>query len=414
MAKTFTYTLTRSAQTNAGYVRLRPSGSLTAGDFTTTFIASLAAAVETGVTFDGVDKLTFTTGWDGALAIARTTTGTPATGATYAIQIFEASDSIAVLQATAAGVVGSPTLPTYPALLRGVNVSGMEFSGTPFYPSNAQFDRIKARGFNCVRLPGKWARMQPDPFGALDTNGSTGFADKYKAAAAYAASISLYVILDPAHDFGSRTISSATSTKAKVGDKLMPVSALDDFWSRVYAFLGGSAFYIYDLMNEPSTAVSWPVVAASSAATLRAAGCLSRLHISEFGPVETTANATLDPLSNFLVDCHQYLDAAQSGANGICSVGAGSRLDARVSVLNANSKQAFLGEFAGGSPSVSGQEQCATELPAIMAAAEASPFIGWTGWGGGEYWNGAYQFLQENAPDRSPTGYLDTLIARVA
>ncbi|WP_268796491.1 cellulase family glycosylhydrolase [Pseudomonas huanghezhanensis] len=403
---TFTTTIASTGSSQSGSVRVRQSGTLKDADFTTTLVQALQAVVTTGLTFDGVDKLTFTTAFAGPIVITRTTVSAPATGATHALQFFEATTGIDIPQATIAKVVGTPTLPTLPSMLKGVNLSGMEFSRTAFVPTNATIDYLFGQGFNCIRMPVLWQRMQPTLFGTLDTNGSTGLADKYKASMNYVLSKGMVCIVDGAHNYGSRP-------EGKVGSAAVPVTALDDYWTKMFAFLGSDPKIVFDLMNEPPNA-GWGAMASSSTAALRAAGCLNRIHA--YGTA-SAISSIIDPLNNVVLDVHKYLDPTMAGVSGVCTVGGGSsRLTDVTAAATAAGRRLFLGEFAAGYPTVAGQEQCATELPALIDAVQGSPSVwaGWTAWGGGRNWTTDYVFrLEYGEGNTADTPYMALLKTRL-
>jgi len=386
---TFVTTLALSGALRPGSVRVRQIGTLTEAQFTTSLAQSLQAAVTPGLTFDGVDKFTFPIEFNGPIVIARTTIDPPANGATHGLQFFDESSTIDLPQASVARRVGTPLLPVLPTMLKGVNLSGMEFNGNAFVPTNATVDYLLGQGFNCIRLPGLWQRMQPTLFGPLDTVGAAGMANQYKAVVDYILSKGAVCIVDSAHNYGSRP-------EGRIGSAAVPVAAFDDYCSKLYGLLGANDRLIYDLMNEPPNA-DWGAMASSHIAALRAAGCINRVHAY---CTATALAGVIDPVDNVVLDVHRYLDPTMAGISGVCTVGAGStRLTEVAYAARAAGRKLFLGEFAGGYPTVAGQEQCATELPALIDAVQnnSSLWTGWTAWGAGRNWSANYVFRLEYA-----------------
>src|SRR5690606_30946163 len=158
-----------------------------------------------------------------------------------------------------------------PPKLRGANLSGMEFAGFNFVPTEADIDYYIARGVNCIRLPAKWERIQPVLNAPLAINGDgSGAAEKYKEVVDYITSQGVYCIVDIFHNYGRYTDGSTTFS---VGSYGLPASTLLDSWERVVDYLGDNEYIIYDLMNEPALSASrWANTARSIGDKIRSLG----------------------------------------------------------------------------------------------------------------------------------------------
>jgi endoglucanase len=216
----------------------------------------------------------------------------------------------------------------------------------------------------------------------------------------------LYCVLDP-HNFATYKLAGVNT---QIGSSGVPTSALEDFWTRVATIYKTNDLVWFNLMNEPNgiAATRWATIAQSVINAIRATGAKNKILVPGMSFTGahswvTSGNAAAlvgltDPANNFAFDVHQYLDSDSSGSHGTCTVGAGaSRLDAFTTWCQANGKKGFLGEFAGGDPTVSGQEQCGTELPVLIDDMEnnTDAWIGWTAWGGGTRWVASYIFRLE-------------------
>jgi len=349
------------------------------------------------------------------LAIAMTIVGADATG-----------EGVRTLH-HAAGTAANP------AMVRGANLSGGDFGTVPgtyeidyTYPTKAEVDYYADHGFNALRLPFRWQRVQHDLYGDLDRVGDgTGDFERIQQLVKWITDRGMIAILDP-HDYGGRTVDGVA---AKVGSAKLPASALEDLWVRLANAFKDNGRVWFDLMNEPAdiSAADWKAVAQSVTNAIRATGARNFLLVpgTDYSGAHSwvsSGNAAqmatfVDPANNFAFDVHQYLDADSSGKSGACVAGAGaSRLDPFIDwAKESPGRRGFLGEFAGGDPAVPGQEQCAVELPALLAKAESSGvFVGWTAWGGGAWWEPSYIFRLDPEDRASPeTNYMKLLTPRL-
>jgi len=427
---TVTYTITANGTgaNPAGSLDIRQSGNLGDGDFDKTLAAAIAAApAPRGVSFDGAHRLTFTRDFAGTFSFSRVLTASPARGAVHQVRLARPT-MVSLIQPTAVALVGTPTLPRFPAIVRGANLSGGEFGTVPgkyatnyIYPSQAEVSYYARRGFTVLRLPFRWQRVQHRIYGKLDVvgNGSGDF-ERLRQVVGWITHYGMIAVIDP-HDYGGRRI---VRESAKTGSAMLPTAAFDDLWVRLAQAFKGNGRVWFNLMNEPVgiSAARWKMIAQSATNAIRGSGALNRILVP--GTAWTGAHSWVssgnaaqmatfvDAANNYAFDVHQYLDRNNSGTHGACVAGAGSRrLDAFIAWARAApGRYGFLGEFAGGDPKVAGQEQCGIELRALLDDAERSGvFVGWTAWGGGGWWNRSYMFRIEPAGGGRDTNYMTIL-----
>ena len=153
--------------------------------------------------------------------------------------------------------------------LRGINISGAEFGSAGgvlnkdyTWPSTETLDYFAAKGFNSVRLPFRWERLQPVLMGPLDEAELSRLMETVELIRAR----KMRIILAP-HNF-------ARYNERVVGSTDVPKEAFADFWAKLAAEVGShKAIYGYGLMNEPhglgSDAV-WPAAAQAAVDAIRA------------------------------------------------------------------------------------------------------------------------------------------------
>jgi endoglucanase len=428
---TVTYTITavgaglqRSAAFDVGQ-----AGGVADRDFDRPLAGAIAAAA-TGndIGFDGHKRLTFPAGFAGTLSFSRTLVASPPDGAVHVVRL-SAPRGASLMQPTAVALVGTPSLPRYPAMVRGANVSGGEFGRVPgtyatdyIYPGREQIDFYASRGFSVLRVPFRWQRVQHTLYGGLDVVGDgSGDFERLRKLVGTITGRGMVAVLDP-HDYGGRNVGSQG---VLIGSAALPVAAFDDLWRRLAQTFKGNERVWFNLMNEPAgiSASRWKMIAQSATNAIRATGALNRILVP--GTAWTGAHSWVssgnaaqmtsfvDPAHNYAFDVHQYLDRDSSGSQGTCVTGAGAkRLNAFIVWARAApNRSGFLGEFAGGDPAVPGRQGCATELRALLDSAERSGvFVGWTAWGGGPWWNKAYMFrLQPAGRGGGDTSYMHIL-----
>lgn len=313
--------------------------------------------------------------------------------------------------------------------------------GRYYYPSkpeetnpanqHQQMDYIYGMGGRYMRFPFKLQRLQREPFGPLyygDNGPITKFSSHDMRRVIEAASYWLNLdpqnrILFDAHGYGEHgynlvvdeTGSSSWDT-ARIRydqelDENRPV-ALVDFWVKfvqamVVALPMGR--WDVDFQNEPKEVGSaiapyqWAAIMQWLTNAVRArtsyTGILHR-EATEYASAQNfvkngngDANLTsYDPARNMVFHVHSYNDADAKGVSGTCAAGTGKdRITAATNwakangFTRANGYGMFLGETAGGAPSIASQESCGpiitNELQFILDNSDV--WLGFTWWASG-------------------------------
>jgi endoglucanase len=282
------------------------------------------------------------------------------------------------------------------ACLSGVNLAGAEFGqgrgtyGKDYaYPSDETITYFADKGFNAVRLPFKWERLQPRLNQNFDKAERKRLSDTVKALR----KAGMTVILDP-HNY-------AYYGDQQIGSAAVPDSAFADFWSRLAADYKQDAGVQFGLMNEPHDvpATQWLASANAAIAAIRETGATNLVLVP--GTIWTGAhsweedrdggaNGTVmlgiqDPADNNAYEVHQYLDGDFSGKASTCERAddAVKALERFTDWLKRNGKRGFLGEFGG-----SAEPACLDGLARMTALVhrENAVWTGWTYWAAGDWW----------------------------
>lgn len=280
--------------------------------------------------------------------------------------------------------------------LSGVNLAGAEFGNAPgvygkdyAYPSATTISYFAKKGFNAVRLPFLWERLQPDLYKAFDE------AERGRLAATVAQlkGVGMTVILDP-HNYGRYN-------DIEIGSDAVPDAAFADLWKRLATEYGNDPAIQFGLMNEPHDidVTQWLASANAAIAAIRQAGANNLVLVpgtnwtgahSWQSDDPKQANGTVmlgvvDPASNYAFEVHQYLDSNFSGTHKTCDRAddALTALKDFTDWLRKNDKRGFLGEFGG-----SANRVCLTGITAMTAFVDANADVwtGWTYWAGGDWW----------------------------
>lgn len=293
-----------------------------------------------------------------------------------------------LLQAGAAGAQGT--------CLQGINLSGAEFGergGEYFkayaYPSEETIAYFAEKGFNSVRLPFLWERLQPELGKPLDE----AELKRLKDTVELLRKKRLTVILDP-HNY-------AQYDKVTIGKPPVTDTAFAEFWARLAIEFSNQEDVIFGLMNEPYDigADAWLKAANAAIRTIRATGANNLILVpgTRFtgahswqadGPGGANGTVMLgvrDPRKNYAYEVHQYFDQDSSGMNAECS-GSDSALKAVTDMTDwarKNNTRVFLGEFG-----VSQDKACVAALGRVLDQMQANPdvWLGWTYWVAGDWW----------------------------
>ncbi|WP_160010870.1 glycoside hydrolase family 5 protein [Rhizobium sp. 18055] len=280
--------------------------------------------------------------------------------------------------------------------LQGINLSGAEFGdpgGEYFkaydYPSEETIAYFAGKGFNTVRLPFLWERLQPQLGKPLDE----AEVKRLKDTVDLLRKQHLTIVLDP-HNY-------ASYNKTKIGNAPVTDTAFAEFWARLAVEFANQEDVIFGLMNEPNDIATdvWLKAANAAIRTIRATGANNLILVpgtkwtgahswETDGPGGANGTVMLgirDPRKNYAFEVHQYFDDDSSGTNSECT-GNDKALDA-VTAMTAwarkNNTRVFLGEFG-----VSQDKACVAGLSHVLNHLQANPdvWLGWTYWVAGDWW----------------------------
>jgi endoglucanase len=290
----------------------------------------------------------------------------------------------------------------------GVNLAGAEFGKVPgtydtdyAYPAPASIDYFSQLGFNLIRVPFRWERLQPtlaSPFAATDLALLSSVVD-------YAASKGLRTVLDTHNYARRRVIEDGWSAQHLIGSELVPAAAFTDYCGRLARAFKGTPSVIFGLMNEPwgLAAKEWLEIANQAIATMRREGAAQLIVVpgvaytgahSWITAGNTVMGKVADPAKNFAFEVHQYFDPDSSGTS---SKAVGARVGSeRIEEFQRWARQsgvkAFLGEFAAGDDEVS---LAALDDICSTLQANSDVWVGWAAWAGGSWWPADYIFNLE-------------------
>lgn len=262
--------------------------------------------------------------------------------------------------------------------LRGVALLGLEdrtgVSGTPpfaaisagFVPTASEVTYFAGRGFNTVRVPFLWERMQPHVTGALDP----GYLAHYSGTVDRALSASLNVIVECGGG-GQRLVSGTMRT---IGDGHIRHSDFANLWTRVADRWKHDPRVIFSLMKEPNTipssgsvaangTITWVTASNTAIAAIRATGATNLIAVpghgysTAYGWNSTwygTANGVAmlgvtDSGNNWAARVSNYPDlnhVADDTADAVNATILSTRAADVVSWARANSKRVLFTEFA--------------------------------------------------------------------
>ncbi|MDQ0423416.1 endoglucanase [Peteryoungia aggregata LMG 23059] len=282
------------------------------------------------------------------------------------------------------------------ACLRGVNLAGAEFGeedgvfGTAYiYPSDETIAYFAGKGFNSVRLPFSWSRLQT----SLNAEFDQAEFDRLKDTVRRLRETGLTVVLDP-HNY-------ARYRGELIGSDAVPYDAFARFWTELSLAFANQDGVVFGLMNEPHTMPTeqWLTGVNVAIAAIRATGARNLILVpgnswsgahSWLGEDYGGANGVVmlgvkDPLNHYAFEVHQYFDDDFSGTKDNCSraVDAVAAIEGYTRWLRENGKRGYLGEFG-----VPKDEACIQALERMVSVVEQGRdvWIGWAYWAGGDWW----------------------------
>jgi len=252
--------------------------------------------------------------------------------------------------------IGGPAWSACPNARTGVNLAGAEFGrnipgveGTDYrFPTREQVEYFAKVGFNSIRLPVKWERLQPQLGGELDSRYLAGIRSVLDSAEER----DMDVLID-LHNY-------ARYRGELVGSEDVPARMLFDVWRRVALALGAhKGLYAYGLMNEPfNTKGLWHEAAQAGVDGIRSVDRTHRIYVAGEGFSNTMRWPRLnpepfvrDPANLEVYEGHLYLDPDFSGKYHVTDPAsdpaalAGERMQPFVQWLQKHGKEGAIGEY---------------------------------------------------------------------
>lgn len=288
-------------------------------------------------------------------------------------------------------------------IYQGISLPGAEFKAQRLpgvhdkdykWPTKKNFQQMKAAGFNTVRVPFLWDRIQPRPLGEL----SGPELLRLDKAVVETAEQQLNIVLD-VHNYGRYSGRYLTNSPDDI-------EVFIDLWHRLSLRYKKHPHVIFALMNEPNRqAVNvWYDLAQAAVNAIRKNGANQLILIpgtswtgmhSWFYTRAAGSNASAmlnikDPMNNYAYEMHQYFDSDYSGMHSECvdSKRFVSQFNKTSEWLRANQKKAFLGEFGA-----TLTPKCIDALKVTMNTMmqNRDVWIGWTYWATSD-WMKTYMF----------------------
>jgi endoglucanase len=281
----------------------------------------------------------------------------------------------------------------------GINLAGAEFGKVPgrhkhdyIYPSAKDIRETAVAGFNLIRLPVRWARLQPE----LSQNFNRAELARLDRTIRYASSENITLLID-VHDYGFYK-------GQKIGSEDLPVENFLRFWRLLAYHYKDQNNVVFGIMNEPHrhSAHEWADIAQKTILAIRETGATNLIMVpgtywsgahSWTKRKDSNGDALKnihDPANNIVFEMHQYLDKDSSGTSPDCvseDVGA-KRLELATQWLRENNHKGFLGEFGAAQNPI-----CLKALDTMMKYMHdnADAWTGWAYWAS-SVWFGDYKF----------------------
>lgn len=328
--------------------------------------------------------------------------------------VLELKDNeIGEIDAGRAGVhIGQWALPpAQPAM--GVNMASGEFgTGTTFnkdyvYPENARIDWSKEQGFKILRIPFKFQNIQPAPQAKLRAQDL----QELNRVAVRCANDEIVCILDM-HNYGSYYTDDGKNT-GLAGSNGVSNKNLAALWAKLAVRFKDNPHIWFGLMNEPheQSALDWVKSANTIALAIRDTGAPNKIvfqgsywdgaHSWDSSDNQVQVLKAYDPLNNFAVEAHQYLDVDSSGTSSICVPLSGSRrIEPFTAWLKKYKMHGILGEAGWANNSLCLQEgdDMLRSWQSSLATPSEGGYIGFTYWAAGPWWDKNYPYLAEPRP----------------
>lgn len=284
--------------------------------------------------------------------------------------------------------------------LRGINLAGAEFgerlpgvSGRDFkFPNESHIRYYTQAGFNAIRLPISWERIQPVLHGELDS----------------AYSKELLKFMDQSANFGQLVVvdihNYARYRGQIIGSPSVSPEAFRNLWSRLAKLLNKHpALYAYGLMNEPHhTQDLWHSIAQFGVDGVRAVDKTHIIYVAgdswsgaSSWPKVNPKPFVNDPNSKVVYEAHVYFDDDFSGryqkfsSNTNYAERVRTRLQPFIIWLQENQQKGVIGEW--GVPS---NDAMFNDAIVEFEKVASSVCLDWFVWAGGQ-WSPNYNLSLE-------------------
>jgi len=291
---------------------------------------------------------------------------------------------------------------------RGLNRAGAEYgddwdgwTGQTFYtfPTATELDSELAfyddRGFNALRFPISWERLQHELNGPLDPvyiNQVLAFVNQANAAG--------WLIIIDLHNYNRYAAGAFNAAGVQVptykqrifGDGFLDTSHLVDIWTKIAAMFLGSPDAVFNIMNEPHDfpviSDTWFSNSQSIIDAIRGTGADQLIlvpnsrgsdvdHWATYAPNggsldSVAALAITDSASNYAFDMHAYQDAPSSATSYV------ELLTPVTQWAKDNGKQLFLSELGIANGAVNGELALGNLLDYLNNNNDV--WVGWTTW----------------------------------
>jgi endoglucanase len=237
--------------------------------------------------------------------------------------------------------------------IRGINLTPLPtgwYNGAVElkFPTEAHIVYHKGVGFNAIRLPLDWDKMQPSLYGELNARylaHTIEFLDKANAHG-------MKVLID-LHNY-------ARYSNQLIGTASVPADAFKNIWIRLAGALSKHpAVYAYGIMNEPhDTGDLWHTVAQSGVDGIRTVDATHIIYVSgdswssaQRWPTVNPKPFVKDSANKIVYEAHAYFDDDASGRykTAIGSTDLSKRVEQRVlpflDWLKVNNQKGMIGEF---------------------------------------------------------------------
>ncbi|MCP3064199.1 glycoside hydrolase family 5 protein [Myxococcus sp. K38C18041901] len=307
-------------------------------------------------------------------------------------------------------VTGGKTYPTGVAY-RGINRAGMEYgndwdgwTGQTYYemPSstqaNAELAYYKRKGFNLIRLPISWERLQHTLNGPLDGAYSTGMLNYINLATTQG--FTLVLDLHNYNRYATGAFDGAGNQTSNyvqrvIGDGTLTVAHLADVWTKLANLVKTNPKVVLNLMNEPHdlpmNSTTWFSGIQTVINAVRATGSTQLILVPNTrgsdvghwhtwapggGPLDSVAALSItDSANNHAFDMHSYYPEGY-GSNDESSYGA--QLTAVTQWARTNGKKLFLSEM--GIPNQASYAQTQITNALTFMNNNRDVWLGWSPW----------------------------------